>query len=72
MVHLETLPDLVQALKAQSLEAVVVWEVVVAEVVPPRPPWAAVLELVSRCHPVEELELEGTSRVIEPQNSHLC
>ena len=34
-----------------------------------RAPWAAVLELVNRCHQVEELELEGTSRVIEPQNS---
>ena len=63
---------------------------VVAVVVPPRPPvffkisfefyaslkeevvrapWAAVLELVNRCHQVEEQELEGTSRVIEPQNS---
>ena len=29
----------------------------------------AVLELVNRCHQVEEQELEGTSRVIEPQNS---
>ena len=34
-----------------------------------RAPWAAVLELVNRCHQVEEQELEGTSRVIEPQNS---